>query len=283
MNTLVIGPGYVGTALALALRSQNHEVSALRRGSGPDPDLTTAGIKSIRADISRAESLPKGMSFEWVINCAAPSSGMADDYRRTYFEGSRNLVSWLQGCGVEKFVYTSSTGVYGQNDGSVVNEQSSTEPESDTGKVLVATERILLDAAPAFPAIVLRLAGIYGPGRGYWLKQFLSGQARIEGDGGRILNMIHRDDVVGAIIAVLERGLAGEIYNVVDQEPVSQRTLFEWLSRKLNRPIPAAASMASQRTRGVTNKLVSSRKLQIQLGYCFKYPTFREGFDSLIE
>ena len=70
--------------------------------------------------------------------------------------------------------------------------------------------------------MILRVAGIYGPGRGHWFKQFLRGEARIEGDGSRCLNMIHRDDLIGCIIAALEHGRPGEIYNAVDNEPVRQ-------------------------------------------------------------
>ena len=97
-------------------------------------------------------------------------------------------------------------------------------PPTDTAKVLLEAENFLLAAGRerSFPAIVLRSSGIYGPERGYLLKQFLRGEARIEGSGERILNMIHRDDLIRAIIAALECGRAAEIYNVTDDSPVSQ-------------------------------------------------------------
>ena len=89
-----------------------------------------------------------------------------------------------------------------------------------------------------FPAVILRVAGIYGPERGHWFKQFLKNEARIEGDGSRFLNMIHRDDVIGCIIAALENGTPGEIYNAVDDEPVTQLKFFQWLATELKRPLP---------------------------------------------
>jgi nucleoside-diphosphate-sugar epimerase len=126
------------------------------------------------------------------------------------------------------------------------------------------------------------LAGIYGPNRGFWFKQFMAGQATMEGNGGRFLNMIHRDDVVGAIAAVLERGKPGEIYNVVDDEPVAQKRLFGWLSERLGRPMPQTVPAAdTPRKRGATNKRISNRKLKEQLGYRFRFPTFREGFETV--
>jgi nucleoside-diphosphate-sugar epimerase len=92
--------------------------------------------------------------------------------------------------------------------------------------------------------------------------------------------MIHRDDVAGAIIAALEQGKAGEIYNAVDDEPVSQLDLFRWLSGKLGKEMPpiAAEGEGVGRKRGVTSKRVSNRKIKAELGYQFKYPNFRCGY-----
>jgi len=194
----------------------------------------------------------------------------------------RNLISWLAASAPKKFVYTSSTSVYGQSDGSVVTEDSPTEPMAETARVLLEAERVLIEAARdrKVPAVVLRLAGIYGPERGYWLKQYLKNEARIEGEGDRILNMIHRDDAVGAIIAALERGQQGEVYNVVDDEPVTQLSVLTWLSERLGRQLPPAVpeDAVEGRKRGVTSKRVSNEKLKRELGYEFRHPTFREGF-----
>jgi nucleoside-diphosphate-sugar epimerase len=130
----------------------------------------------------------------------------------------------------------------------------------------------------------LRVAGIYGPSRGYWLKQFLKGETRLDGSGTRILNMIHRDDVIGCIIATLERGTPGEIYNAVDDEPVSQLDFFSWLATALNKPLPASAPENLEVCkRGVTSKRVSNQKLKAELGYRFKYPTFRQGYSGEIK
>jgi nucleoside-diphosphate-sugar epimerase len=131
-----------------------------------------------------------------------------------------------------------------------------------------------------FPAVILRVAGIYGPGRGYWLNQFLRGEARIEGDGSRWLNMIHRDDLISVIVAALARGTPGEIYNAADNEPVKQLGLFEWLAAKLKRPLPPKVPLDAEvwRRRGVTNKRVSNAKLLRELECTFRYPDFRAGY-----
>jgi nucleoside-diphosphate-sugar epimerase len=132
--------------------------------------------------------------------------------------------------------------------------------------------------------VILRVAGIYGPERGHWFRQFLRDEARIEGDGSRFLNMIHRDDVVGCIIAALKNGRAGEIYNAVDDEPVCQIDFFQWLAAALGKPLPPSVSEDAGivRKRGATNKRVSNRKLKTELGYQFKHPNFRSGYGAEI-
>jgi nucleoside-diphosphate-sugar epimerase len=286
MRVLIIGSGYVGQPLGAELARRGHEVSALRRNRAAAGDLQAAGIKPLFADITQAGELaPLPREFDWVVNCVASGGGGAEDYRRVYVEGMRNLIAWLapgpRDTGPPRFVYTSSTSVYGQTDGSVVDEKSAAEPAAETARVLLEAETSLLAFARErnFSALILRVAGIYGPERGHWFKQFLQGEARLEAGGGRILNMIHRDDVIGCVIAALERGRAGEIYNATDDEPVTQLDFFSWLSAAAALPMPApAAENPAARKRGATNKRVSNRKLKAELGYRFKYPTFREGY-----
>ena len=148
--------------------------------------------------------------------------------------------------------------------------------------MLVETEEHLLNAAREknFPAVILRVAGIYGPERGHLFQQYLRGEARLSGDGSRLINMIQRDDVVAAILAGLERGRTGEIYNSADDEPVTQREFFLWLSDQLHMPMPPPASEVEQapRKRGLTQKRVSNQKLRRELRCELTHPTFRQGY-----
>jgi nucleoside-diphosphate-sugar epimerase len=283
MRVLIVGCGYVGLPLGKELVRQGHEVFGLRRSALAAAELKAAGIIPLHADITQPETLAKPpRDFDWVVNCTASGGGGADDYRKIYLEGNRNLISWLADAPPKKLVFTSSTSVYGQNDGSVVTEKSPVEPEADTAQVLVEAEKLLLAevAERQFPAIVLRVAGIYGPGRGHWFKQFLRGEARIEGDGARWLNMIHREDLIGIIIAALRDATLGEIFNAADCEPVSQLKFFEWLAAELQRPLPPAVPADADlwRRRGVTNKRVSNAKLLAELKYEFQFPDFRAGY-----
>ncbi|PWU11151.1 MAG: hypothetical protein C5B50_23890 [Verrucomicrobia bacterium] len=343
MRVLIVGCGYIGLPLGHELVRLGHEVLGIRRDSAAKKQLSSVGIQPLIADITRPQELAQLPSdFDWVINCVSASTeptnrksasplvplpSSLSAYRSVYLQGTRNLLDWLSKRPPSRFVYTSSTSVYGQTDGSWVDETSPTEPVAQTAKILVATEKLLLEAHQKndFPAVILRLAGIYGPGRGYWFKQFLSDKAVFEGQGDRILNMIHRDDVVGAILAVLQhlywetgKTLSATlsltsprtsseqstesknrqssrqssrqsfdprppIYNVVDDEPVIQIEFFQWLAKKLSRPLPPSVpfdpTLAGKR--GSTNKRVSNKKLRQELGYHLKFPTFREGYETL--
>ncbi|HEX3857755.1 MAG TPA: SDR family oxidoreductase [Verrucomicrobiae bacterium] len=284
MRVLIVGCGYVGLPLGAELVWLGHEVFGLRRNSSAENELKAAGIQPLFADMTKPDELKKlPGDFDWVVNCVA-AGGDAENYRAVYFQGTRNLIDWLAPNPPKKFVYTSSTSVYGQNDGSPVKESSPTEPTSETSKILVETEKVLFDAAAQkkFPAVILRVAGIYGPERGHWFKQFLKNEATMDGDGSRILNMIHRDDLVGCIITALKNGRVGEIYNAVDDEPVSQSHFFQWLAQAVDKPLPPSApeNPGENRKRGVTNKRVSNRKLKTDLGYQFKHPNFRIGYSA---
>jgi nucleoside-diphosphate-sugar epimerase len=287
MKCLIVGCGYVGLPLGAELVRLGHEVAGLRRQALAENELKAAGIRPLVGDVTRPESLARlPHAFDWVVNCVASRGGTAEDYRRIYLQGTRHLMEWLSATPPQKFVYTGSTSVYGQTDGSPVKETSPTEPVVETAKVLRETEKLLLTAAGErkFPAVILRVAGIYGPDRGHAFKQFLKNEARIEGDGSRFLNMIHRDDLIGCLIAVLKSGRAGEIYNTVDDEPVTQANFFQWLAEELGKAPPPMVpeNPEADRKRGVTNKRVSNRKLKMELGHQFKYPNFRIGYSAEI-
>ncbi|MFM1944622.1 MAG: hypothetical protein RI897_3604 [Verrucomicrobiota bacterium] len=284
MRVLIAGCGYVGMSLGVRLVEAGHEVVGVRRSTTGAGELSALGIRPLAVDLSEAKQLDRlGGRFDWVVNTVASSrGGGVADYERTYLAGTRNLLRWLAGQGCARYVYTSSTGVYGQDDGGWVGESSELAPEAETARVLVATEREVLRGGVG--GVVLRLAGIYGPGRSYWLRMMERGEVRIPGDGTRWMNMVHRDDIVGAVMAVLERGREGEVYNVCDDEPVQYGDFVTWLARRMGLPVPPYAVEESlvRRKRGLTNKRVSNRKLREELGWEPRYSSYREGYEQLL-
>ncbi len=176
MRVLIIGCGYVGIPLGIELLRLGHEVFGVRRSFEGESEMKAVGIQPITTDITNRADLDKiPLPFDWVVNTVSSTQGGVEEYKAVYLEGTRNLIDWLSANPPKKFVYTSSTSVYGQTDASAVKESSPTEPQTDTGKVLVETEKLLLEAAQQnkLPTVILRVAGIYGPDRGHLFKQYL--------------------------------------------------------------------------------------------------------------
>jgi nucleoside-diphosphate-sugar epimerase len=282
MRVLIIGCGYVGVPLGQKLVQAGHEVVGMRRSPVANGALSSVGIQPANIDITKPGELERiAPKFDWVINLASSTRGGLEEYRQVYLEGTRNVLGWLRQSPPARYLYTSSTSVYGQSDGSIVDEKSATEPESATSGVLVETEQELLRADWMRP-MVLRVAGIYGPERGHLFKQFVAGEAALRGEGETWINMVHLEDIAGSIIHLLEKGGGNEIYNVIDDEPVTQKDFFAWLATRLGKPMPPSAAPDLNRKRGLTNKRVSNGKLR-STGYLFRYPTFREGYESEIQ
>lgn len=271
MKILIIGCGYVGFPLGQALASAGHEVHGVRRS-----DFTAENITPQRIDITAPnalDALPR--DFDWVINTVSSARGDAGVHRTVFVDGAKNLLDWL-GDSSARVLFTSSTSVYPQTDGDWVDETSPANPKGGTAQNLAQAEELFLNAPQA--VTVLRVAGIYGPQRGYLFRQFLKGEAVLTKGGTRWINMIHRDDVVGAILAAMD--LTPSIYNVADDEPVTQRVFFEWLAKRLDKLMPPEGESVS-RKRVATNKRVRNAKLKAA-GWQLRFPTSREGYEKLI-
>ena len=277
MRILIAGCGYVGSALGGLLDSEGHTVFGARR----NPRALPPSIQPVALDLSSSISegdLPPNLDFVFYTTSAGSSSSSSpeDAYRSAYVEGPRNLLSALELQNVRRVLFTSSTGVYGQRNGEWVDEGSPTEPESFSGKTLLEGERVFLDGP--FPAVVLRLGGIYGPGRERSIRRAL--QAEFEEGPPLYSNRIHRDDCSGALRHLMLFEEPEQVYLGVDDEPTDQQTVSEWLEGRLT-PDASRSEERSGTPRRRTNKRCSNARL-VDSGYQFLYPTFREGFASLL-
>ena len=212
--------------------------------------------------------------FDVVIHCASSRGGDEDTYRQIYLNGARNLLDRFTG---SKMLFTSSTSVYAQCDGSWVTEQSETEPAREASQILLETEQLVL----AQNGIITRLAGIYGPERSALLSKFLDSSAVIDTENDRFVNQVHRDDIAAALFLLLDRSSTHGVYNLVDDQPILQSECYRWLAKRLNRPIPPIGRSTSAHKRGTSNKRVSNAKLR-ELRWAPQYPTFAEGMEKSI-
>jgi nucleoside-diphosphate-sugar epimerase len=266
MKIIVAGCGFVGEPLRQRLLSAGHEAVG----------LTLSGAGGTEAcdisDISAVESLAcRTGGVDAIVHCAA--SGRGGDrigrYRSVYLEGCRNLLTVFPSA---TLVFTSSTSVYGQTDGDIVDETSAASPSAETGKILRAAEELAFESGGK----VARLAGIYGPGRSFLLKRFLDGEAQID---GRWINQIHRDDAASALEFLLEQTGARGLFNIADDTPLWQEDCYTELSRRFDLPLPPEGSPDPNRSRGWTNKRVSNAKLRA-LGWAPRYPCYFDALDT---
>ena len=273
---LIAGCGYVGQGAADLFHAAGWAVEGWTGSAKSAATLLAKPYPVRQADISRrAEVAERAGMFDAVIHCASSSGGDADMYRKIYLDGARNLLEIFPG---SKLLFTSSTSVYAQRDGSLVTEESETKPLRETSRILLETERVLL----ASGGIVARLAGIYGPERSALLKKFLAGTAVIDLENDRFVNQVHRDDIAAALYLLLSReAKPAQIYNVVDDQPILQSECYRWLAQRLNRPLPPTGGSTQQRKRGDSNKRVSNAKLR-RLGWAPQYPTYAEGMERSV-
>lgn len=277
-RVLIAGCGYVGTALARRLVDEGDEVFALRRSEAAPID----GVEWIRADLTDVDAL-RALPARIELVCYSASAGGGDDraYRSAYVDGLRYLLAALDDHPVRRFVYASSTGVYAQTSGEWVDEDSPAEPTHFSGKRLLEGERLVRGAR--FSATAVRFAGIYGPDRTRLLDSVRRGEAVIPAGPPVYSNRIHRDDCVGVIRHLFLQDAALPLYVAADEEPTDAATLYRWLAAKLGVEAPRveAVADAGHRYGRASNKRVNSARL-LASGYRFRYPTFREGYASVI-
>src|SRR6266498_983438 len=196
---LIAGCGYVGQATADLFHAAGWDVEGWTASEKSAAALSAKPYPICQVDISNRDQVAERPgTFDAVVHCASSRGGGLESYRQIYLNGMRNL---LDRFGETKTLFTSSTSVYAQRDGSWVTEESETKPARETGRVLLETEKIVLGRG----GTVARLSGIYGPGRSALLSKFLAGTAIIDPDNERFVNQVHRDDIASAIFFLLTR------------------------------------------------------------------------------
>ena len=183
----------------------------------------------------------------------------------------------------------STTGVYGNRDGGWVDEEAETAPNNHRSELRVKAEQdwLALWRDHGVPAHIFRLAGIYGPGRSP-LDQVRSGRARRLVKPGLVLGRIHLADIVGTVMASIAKPNPGRIYNVTDDEPMPPQDIIAYACELLGVEAPPETPYDGAELPPIMRefyedcKRVSNKRLKEELGYTFKYPTFRDGLRALL-
>ncbi|MFB6077349.1 MAG: SDR family oxidoreductase [Halarchaeum sp.] len=287
MRVAILGCGYVGLELGRRLAAAGHDPVGVRRSADGLAAIRDAGFDAVEADVTDAAALAAVPDVDAVVFAASSGGRDAAAARRVYVEGLRTAIDHFAGRDdpPEQFVYTSSTGVYGDHDGDWVDEETPLEPTTAKTRVLAEAERVARERPPeGMTGRVVRFAGLYGPER-YRLERYLDGPV-VEG----YLNMLHRDDAAGIVAFALTETDA-DVLLAVDDEPVSRQALADWLADRVGVARPAKASREERladpdlseaaRRRLTTSKRCSNDRVRA-LGYEFDYPTFREGYADAV-
>lgn len=266
---LIAGCGDVGGALARRLLADGHVVYGLRRRT----HLLPAGVRPVAADLRAPATLravPGGLD---VVCCtAAADARSADAYRAAYVDGVRNLLQAVaRASAPARVLYASSTRVHPQDAGEWVDEDAPTGGADPYARLLLAGEAAA--RAAAAPTVVVRLAGIYGPGRTRLIDRVRAGEAC----AAAYTNRIHRDDCAGVLrhLVRIERPLP--LYLGVDHQPATECEVMDWIAERLGLPAPPRANADA----GTKGKRCCNARLAAS-GYAFEQRGFRDGYGALL-
>lgn len=284
-HLVVFGAGYLGGALVEQAVAAGLRVTALTRNAEKARMLAERGAVPLIADLADGaweNALPEGADL--VVNCVSSGGGGLEGYRHSYVDGMRAVLAWAERSPVGPLVYTSSTSVYPQDGGVTVDEEAPLGEAVGAPAILREAE----DLVKRWPKrwCILRLAGLYGPGRHHLLDQARAGEPVWAGRGDHRLNLIHRDDAVAAIWAALvaPEDVASQVFNVADDGAVPKAELAAWLAERLGKPVPHFSGEVTRGRRGIApDRIVSNARIKERLGWQPKYATFRDGYAELLE
>lgn len=281
---VIFGCGYVGAAVALRGVREGLHVTALTRNPVKAESLRGQGIDVVVADLAdRSWHEQIDGRADFVLNAVSSGGGGVDGYRHSYLDGMRSIREWAGKRGpVGTLVYTSSTSVYPHDRGVVVDETAATSESNDRSRILLETETLVRSCvAEKFCEryFVLRLAGIYGPGREHLVEQVRSGE--VAGRGEHRLNLAHRDDIASAIWLAFQApaSIANEAFNVADDAPAPKAEVVGWIAAQLGLPPPRFTRVPAGGRRAITpDRVIANAKLKNVLGWKPAFPSFRAGY-----
>lgn len=271
-RVLIAGCGDLGERVAALLLARGDQVFALRR----DPPGGDDGIGWLAADLARAETLgvlPGGITR--LIFLPAPDQRQADSYRAVFLDGLRNLLGALDTASLQRLLFVSSSAVYGEHGDEWVDETTPPAPPSFNGRILREAELALLD----YPvdSIVLRLAGLYGPGRLQLIDRLRAGQCGVPRQSRHWANRIHVEDAAAAIVHLLGLAEHQALYVGVDDTPLPLDVLYDGLAALIDAPNAAAAAVPA----GIGSKRLSNARLKAS-GFCLRWPDTLKGYAALL-
>jgi len=285
MNLLVFGLGYSSQAFVGAFGRRFHAIAGTVRSAEKAARLREEGRVRplIFSDDMSDPELPSAIGGADVILVSAPPDANGDPVLRPF---AREIEA---ASAVQRIIYLSTIGVYGDHQGAWIDETTAPRPVAGRSNArLVAEEAWRALASRKGTALdILRLSGIYGPGRNA-LAALANGTAKRIVKPGQVFNRIHVDDIAGAIWACIDRDKPGAIYNVTDDEPAPPQEVVAFAAALLGVDPPpeqdffTAELTPMARSFYGESKRVSNARIKRELGFAFRHPTYREGLRALL-
>ena len=301
-SILIVGHGYFGGHLSKLVSRDTFRIFATTRNPAKVKDLESAGLNAIQFDVLNQSATPIEESFDNIVYCVGYDRRQNASRHDVYVGGLQNFLSKLS-CPPKRFIYISSTGVYGQSDGQWVNEKSETVPTREGGQACLAAENLLekvstgdqwnrekqIDSKPT-RTTVMRLAGIYGPDRIPNRAKLEQGSLSMNANG--YLNLIHVSDAARICQLFIEADLTQSdsaaplysVFNVSDGNPATRGEFYSCLASKLGVEPPALEGKSeSSPSRQDGSKRVENRKLIQETGYEFRFPSYESGLAHILQ
>lgn len=266
---VVIGAGYTGERVVQMLRARGDDVVATRRQAGEGVvalELASASVEEIAAVIGEGAV---------VVVTAPPGDavGGAED----------RIARAAAAAGAKRIVYVSSTGVYAAAAGAWVDETFAVAPIAASGRARLAAEQAI--AGGPVPCVILRAAGIYGPGRGA-VDRLRKGAYRIIGDGDTHVSRVHADDLAAAVVLAGDARAPGSVYNVADDDPCTSNALAEAACNALALPppprVPLDAVEPETAAMFSADRRIDNRRIRRELGWEPKFPSWRTALGATL-
>lgn len=285
VTTLIVGCGYLGSRVGARLKERGGRVIGTVRTAARAAMIRKMGIEPLIADVLDPATIDPFPAVDRVFYSVGFDRNAGVAFRTVYVDGLGAALGRLADR-AGRLVYASSTGVYGQDDGGWVDEDSPTDPTHESGRVVLDAETMLKEAAArlGLPVVIVRFSGLYGPGR-IPRRVALERGEPIVGDPERPLNLVHVDDAAEATIAALDRGEPGRTYLVSDDRPIARREYYATVAKLLGAPAPRFVQPepgSPEALREESSKRISNHRMRIELGVSLAYPDINAGLPAAL-
>jgi nucleoside-diphosphate-sugar epimerase len=287
MRRLIFGCGYLGERVACRWQDAGDEVIVVTRSGARAEEFQRRGWKEIVADVTNPESLNALPSVDAVLYAVGFDRSGDQSIMNVYARGLQNVLGALP-TDTGRLIYISTTGVYGPAGGDWVDEDTPTDPRRGGGKASLAAEQALAADLLGGRSVILRMAGLYGPGRVPFIDDLRAGRPIAAPQFG-FLNLIHVDDAAAVVVAATNLPAFDDgprIYCISDGQPVERSKFYEEVARRIGAPLlqfTATDPNSPRAARAAANRRVRNTRMTQELNVALAHVDYRSGLRAILE